>query len=94
MAHTASELYRKFGFTRTQHMVTNVVVQRTGETTAIMRSYALAIHAYPDESVLNATVKYLDDAHYSNGQWKFVHRRVILTSFTKAPASAETPWGQ
>ena len=94
MAQTAIELYGKFGFTRTQHMVPNVVVQRTRETTAIMRSYALATHAYPDESVLNATVKYLDDVHYSNGQWKFAHRRITLTSFTKAPAWAETPLGQ
>src|SRR5215831_15941836 len=90
-AQTAIEFYGKFGFTRTQHMVTNVVVQRTGETTAIMRSYALAIHVYPDESVWNATVKYLDDVHYSNGQWKFVHRRVTLTSLTTAPAWAGAP---
>ena len=38
-----------------------------------MRSYALAMHAYPDESVWNTTVKYLDDVHYINGQWKFAH---------------------
>jgi SnoaL-like domain len=94
LAQTAIEFYGKFGFTRTQHMVTNVVVQRTGETTAIMRSYALAIHAYPDESVWNATVKYLDDVHYINGQWKFVHRRVTLTSLTTAPAWAGAPLGQ
>ena len=94
LAQTAIEFYGKFGFTRTQHMVTNVVVQRTGETTAIMRSYALAIHAYPDESVWNATVKYLDDVHYINGQWKFAHRRVTLTSLTKAPAWAGAPLGQ
>jgi len=70
LAQVAIEFYRNFGFTRTQHMVTNVVVQRTGGTTAVMRSYALAIHAYPDERVWNVTVKYLDDVRYIDGRWK------------------------
>jgi hypothetical protein len=86
LAQVAIEFYRHFGFTRTQHMVTNVVVQRTGATTAVMRSYALAIHAYPDERVWNVTVKYLDDVRYIDGHWKFAHRQVTLTSLTHLPA--------
>jgi hypothetical protein len=91
LAQFATDFVNAFGLVRLQHMITNVVVTRTGPTTAVMRSYALAIHVYPDEHVFNATVKYLDDVRLINGQWKFVHRVVTLTSMWEAPTWTGAP---
>src|SRR5262249_4905393 len=86
LAQAVVGIYQTLHIIRTQHMVTNVVVQRTGETTATMRSYITAAHMHPDERVLNATAKYLDDVRYIDGQWKIAYRQVTITSLTHLPA--------
>jgi hypothetical protein len=87
----AIQFYQAFGFTRTQHMVGNVVVQRTGATTAVMRSYISAVHVYPDESVLATTAMTLDGVRFINGHWKIEHKVETLTSLTQAPAWMGAP---
>jgi len=86
LAQAVVGIYQTLHIIRAQHMVTNVVVQRTRETTATMRSYITAAHMHPDERVLNATAKYLDDVRYIDGQWKMAHRQVTITSLTHLPA--------
>lgn len=82
----ANGIYRQFGFTRVQHLITNVVVHRTGPNTAIVKSDALAVHVYPDEHTFNATLKFEDRFREINGQWKITHRTMTVTSLTQAAA--------
>lgn len=85
-ARHVAKLYQDNGFVRTQHMVTNLRMARTGENTAIMRGSLSAVHVFPDERVFFATATYVDTVHRLNGQWKIVHRDEPLTSLTLLPA--------
>ena len=82
----ANQIYRSFHFTRAQHLITNIVIKKTGPDTAIVNSGALAVHVYPDERVFNATVKFVDDFRRMNGVWKITHRAMTLTSVSQAAA--------
>jgi hypothetical protein len=90
-AQFGAQLFQSLGVTRTQHMVGNVVVKRTGATTAVMRSYVFATQVYPDESVFHTTATYLDDVRLINGHWKIAHRVSTVTSFSEAPAWTGAP---
>jgi hypothetical protein len=79
-ARVVNELYRTNGFVRTQHQVSNVRVERTGQDTATIRAALIAVHMFPDERVLFATGKYIDAVERINGQWKIVHRDEPITS--------------
>jgi hypothetical protein len=85
------QFFQSLGVTRTQHMVGNIVVKRTGATTAVMRSYGFATNVYPDESVFHVTGTYVDDVRYINGHWKITHRLETVTSLTEAPAWTGAP---
>jgi hypothetical protein len=82
----ANQFYRSFGFTRTQHSITNLVVQKTGPDTATARSSGFAAHVYADEHVLNATVRFEDELQRSHGVWKFVRKTMTVTSLTQMQA--------
>ncbi len=75
-----NELYRSNGFVRTQHQVSNVTIEKTGQDTATVRAYLIAVHAFPDERVFFATGKYVDVVERVNEQWKIVHRDEPITS--------------
>ena len=79
-ARVVNELYRSNGFVRTQHQVSNVRIERTGQDTATVRAYLVAVHAFPDERVFFATGKYVDVVERVNGQWKIVYRDEPITS--------------
>jgi SnoaL-like domain len=79
-ARVVNELYRANGFVRTQHQVSNVRIERTGQDTATVRAYLVAVHVFPDERVFFATGKYVDAIERINGQWKIVHRDEPITS--------------
>jgi hypothetical protein len=82
----ASQIYRQMNFVRTQHLITNIVIERTGPDTAIVRSGALAVHTYQDEHAFNATIKFVDDFKRMGGAWKITHRTMTLVSVTQAAA--------
>jgi hypothetical protein len=84
----ASQIYRQMHFVRTQHLITNIVIEKTGPHTAIARSGALAVHTYQDEHVFNATIKFVDDFKRVGGAWKITHRTMTLVSVSQAPAWA------
>jgi SnoaL-like protein len=86
LAKLTLEGFQNFGFVRTQHHVSNVLVEKTGLSTAIMRSYISAVHVFPDESVLNATTRYVDDVQLIHGKWKVKRRHAFVTSITQLPA--------
>ena len=79
-AQVVNDLYRANGFVRTQHQVSNVRIERTGQDTATVRAYLIAVHMFPDERVFFATGKYVDAVERVNGQWKIVHRDEPITS--------------
>jgi hypothetical protein len=79
-------IYRRFQLTRVVHVISNIVIKRTGLNTALVNSSALAVHVYPDEHVLNATVKFKDEFRRINGAWKITHRVMTLTSLAQAEA--------
>ena len=79
-AQVVNDLYRANGFVRTQHQVSNIRIERTGQDTATVRAYLSAVHMFPDERVFCATGKYVDAVERVNGQWKIVHRDEPITS--------------
>jgi hypothetical protein len=87
----ANQLYRSLGLVRTQHLIGNIVVRKTGLNSAIVTSAALAVHVYADEHVFNATIKFVDDFRRVNGAWKMTHRVMNVTSVTQAAAWAPGP---
>jgi hypothetical protein len=82
----ANQIYRSLNFTRTQHLITNIVIERTGPNTAIVHSSALAVHVYSDEHVFNATIKFVDHFQRSNGAWKITHKTLQVISVSQAAA--------
>jgi hypothetical protein len=86
LAKLGLEGFQNFGFVRTQHHVSNVVVEKTGRSTAIMKSYISAAHVFSDESVLNVTGRFVDDVQLIHGKWKVKRRHAFATSLTHLPA--------
>jgi hypothetical protein len=84
--NAANQIYRGMQFTRTQHLISNIVIEKTGRDTALVHSSAIAVHVYPDEHTFNATLKFEDEFERSNGQWKMTHRTMAVTSATQAAA--------
>jgi len=82
----AHQLYQSLHIQRAQHLITNIVIKKTGPNTAIVHSGALAVHVYPDEHVFNATVKFVDNFQRIHGVWKITHRAMTLTSVSQGPA--------
>src|SRR4029450_5225122 len=79
-ARVVNEPYRVNGFVRTQHQVSNVRIERTGQDTATIRAYLIAVHLFPDEPVFFATGKYVDAVERVNGRWRIVQRGEPITS--------------
>jgi hypothetical protein len=79
-------IYRRFQLTRVVHVISNIVIKRTGPNTALVDSSALAVHVFPDEHVLNTTVKFKDEFRRIHGAWKITHRVMTLTSLSQAMA--------
>ncbi len=87
----ANQLYRGLGIVRTQHIISNIVVKKTGPNTAVVTSGALAVHVYADEHVFNGTIKFVDDFRRIGGVWKMTHRVMNVTSVTQAAAWVPGP---
>jgi hypothetical protein len=83
--------YSTLGITRVQQMVSNVVVKKTGATTAVMRYYIFATEVYPDEHALHGTITVVSDVRLINGRWKMTHRAMTVTSITESPAWTGAP---
>ena len=66
------------GTPRTKHVPTNVVIEVDEEAgTAVSRSYFTALQALPDFSLQPiVSGRYQDRFERSDGQWRFVERRV------------------
>jgi hypothetical protein len=84
--NAANQVYRGLNVTRTQHILSNIVIEKTGPSTAVVRSSGLAVHVYPDEHTFNATIKFVDDFARIKGVWKMTHRIMTVTSATEPPA--------
>ncbi|HEY2514187.1 MAG TPA: nuclear transport factor 2 family protein [Polyangiaceae bacterium] len=84
----ANGVYRSMGIVRVQHLITNVVITRTGPDTAVVNSGALAIHTYGDEHVFNANVKFVDQFQRVDGVWMITHRTMNVISVSQAAAWA------
>jgi len=86
--NSANQLYRSLGLTRTQHLISNIRVEKTGPDSAVVYSSALATHVYPNEHVFNATVKVEDQFKRIRGVWKFARKTMTVISLTQAGAWA------
>src|SRR2546423_6568497 len=66
------------GTPRTKHVTTNIVIEVDEEAgTAVSRSYFTALQALPDFSLRPiVSGRYQDRFERSDGQWRFVERRV------------------
>jgi hypothetical protein len=82
----SNQLYRSLGIVRTQHLLTNVVVEDSGRGRAKAFSSALAVHVYADEHAFNATVKFEDELEKRRGTWVLIHRTMTVQSLTQAAA--------
>jgi hypothetical protein len=82
----ANQVYRGMNIVRVQHLITNVVIERTGPDTATVNSGALAVHTYQDEHVFNANVKFVDSFQRIGGVWKITHRTMNVISVSQAAA--------
>lgn len=82
----AHQFYTSLHFTRTQHSLTNLTVERVGPHSIIARSSGLATHVFPDEHVLNATIRFEDRLERMRGEWKFVQRTMFVSSLTQVTA--------
>jgi hypothetical protein len=86
LAQAVHGTFQALGFVRTQHHVTNVVVERTAPNAATMTSYITAPHVFANNSVLNITARFRDQVRYRNDRWLIVHREVVVISLTQQPA--------
>jgi hypothetical protein len=84
--NAANQIYRNLQFTRTQHLISNVVIDKTGPHSALVHSSATAVHVYPDEHTFNATLKFEDQFERIKGVWKMTHRTMTVTSATQSAA--------
>jgi hypothetical protein len=84
--NVAHQVYRSLRVTRTQHLITNIRVEKTGPNSAVVYSSALATHVYPDEHVFNATVKFEDEFKRVSGVWKIARKTMTVISVTQAAA--------
>ena len=84
----SNQFYRSMHFSRVQHLITNIVINRTGPNTATVDSGAIAVHVYPDEHVFSTTVKFVDEFRRTNGTWWITHRTMTVLSVFQAAAWA------
>jgi hypothetical protein len=84
--NAANQIYRSLRIIRTQHLITNIRVEKTGLDSAVVYSGALATHVYPDEHVFNATVKFQDEFKRVGGVWKIARKTMTVISVTQAGA--------
>lgn len=63
---------------RSRHLISNIIVEATGDGTATARSYVAFVVTNPDgAAVLDATATYEDRLVEVDGGWRFIERRVI-----------------
>jgi len=86
LAQAVANTFHALGFVRTQHHVTNIAVDRTSTTTAVMTSYITAPHVFANNDVLDITARFRDEVRYRDDHWLIVRRDVTVTSLTRATA--------
>lgn len=87
---TSNQFYRALGLVYVQHLITNIVIKKTGANTAVVKSGALAVHTYADNHVFNANVGFVSDFKQTNGVWKITHTTMRVYSVTESPAWVPT----
>jgi hypothetical protein len=90
-ADTANGFYRALDFVHVQHLVSNVVVRKTGPKTASVNAAAFAIHVYRNGGALNANVSYDIDFVRVGDKWMMAHVKMPIHSATEVPAWVPPP---
>jgi len=87
---TSNQFYRALDLVRVQHLITNIVIKKTGPNAAVVNSGALAIHTYADNHVFNANVGFVSNFRLTNGAWKITHTTMNVNSVTQEAAWVPT----
>ena len=78
---------------RTQHMITNLLVTFDSSTEAHSQAYVHAYHEIANSSGALQNVvmggRYLDNLECRNGEWRLLRRRFVLDWNSNVPSTAE-----